>query len=134
MDLYAENVLDHYRHPRNKTTLDDASVTREEKNWSCGDALALSLKIEGQTITEIGWAGEGCAVSQAAMSILSESLPGRTLADIDALTKEDILELLAIPVGARRMKCALLCLHTLKNALHAFRGEEEQDWSETVGK
>lgn len=81
----------------------------------------------------MGWEGSGCAISQAAMSLLSEELVGKSLKDIDAMKKETVYELLGVPVGPRRFKCALLCLHTLKNAVRKFRKEEVRGWSETVG-
>ncbi len=133
MDLPAEHVLDHYRHPRRKIPLAAPTVTHEERNWSCGDALTLQLRIEDDCIAEIGWSGEGCAVSQAAMSLLAETLPGMDTGAARQLEPPDILALLRIPVGTRRMKCALLCLHTLKNALRAHGGEPLQGWEETVG-
>ena len=133
MDLYAENILDHYRHPRAKQPLTTPTVKHEEVNLSCGDTIALELLITDGHITDVGWTGTGCAISQAAMSMLSEELVGKSLAEMDAYKKEDIMTLLSVPIGARRTKCALLSLHVLKNALHAFRGETMQGWADTVG-
>ena len=134
MDLYAENILDHYRHPRHKQTMEHPTVSHEEKNLSCGDTLTVMLSIHDDRVDGISWQGDGCAVSQAAMSILSEELYGKSLSDLDALTAKDIHELLGIPIGNRRVKCALLCLHTLKNAVHTFRKEPLQSWTDTVGR
>ncbi len=133
MDLYAETILDHYRHPRHKELMSDATVSHEEKNLSCGDTLSIMLQISDEKVDAISWQGDGCAISQAAMSILSEELQGKSLSDLDALTAEDIHTLLGIPIGNRRVKCALLCLHTLKNALHDLRKEPPQSWTDTVG-
>lgn len=132
MDLYAENILDHYRHPRGKSRLPSPSVTHEEVNLSCGDAITLDLTIKNDHIHDIGWEGSGCAISQAAMSMLSEELVGKSLKGVEALTKEDVYGLLGVPIGPRRTKCALLCLHTLKNAVRKFRGEEVQGWIMTI--
>ena len=132
MDLYAENILDHYRHPRAKQPLSSSSVSHEEVNLSCGDALTIHLKIEGDHVTEIGWEGSGCAISQAAMSMLSEELAGKSLDSVDALKKVNVYELLGVPVGPRRTKCALLGLHTLKNAVRKLKGVKMQGWGETV--
>ncbi len=149
MDLYAENILDHYRHPRNKNLPSPSGrgvgarpapersdwcggeglVVHEEVNLSCGDSLTISLVITDDRITEIGWDGNGCAISQAAMSMLSEELMGKSLKEIELMEKKDIYELLGVPVGPRRFKCALLCLHTLKNAMRKMRGENAQGWS-----
>lgn len=133
MDLYADIILDHYREPRHKRDLADVSVTHTEKNLSCGDEVTLQLKINGDIVEELGWIGDGCAISQAGMSMLAEEIAGKSLTDIDALTPADIRTMLGIPVGHRRIKCALLCLHTLKNALHQLRSEPLQSWAETVG-
>jgi nitrogen fixation NifU-like protein len=132
MDVYADNILDHYRTPRGKHPLPAPTVTREEINVSCGDALALSLLIKDGIVTKMGWDGTGCAISQAAMSMLSEELEGKSVADLEKLTKEDIYELLGVPIGPRRVKCALLSLHALKNALRKAKGEEVWGWNETI--
>lgn len=132
MDIYAENIIDHYKHPHKKERLASPTVSYEEKNPSCGDTLTVDLEIENETVTGVGWTGEGCAISQAAMSILSDELAGKPITFADGLKAEDIKTLLNVPIGARRMKCALLCLHALKNALHAHRKEPAQGWQETV--
>ena len=133
MDLYADIILDHYRDPRHKGELRDATVVHTEKNLTCGDAVTLQCKINGDTVTEIAWTGEGCAISQAGMSMLADEIAGKSLTEIDALTPEDIRAMLGVPVGHRRIKCALLGLHAVKNALHMFRDEPLQGWMETVG-
>lgn len=133
MDLYADNILDHYKHPHHKEMMNDATVTHAEKNLSCGDTITLMLKINDDRVADVRWQGEGCAISQAAMSILSDELIGKTLSELDAITPEQIKAMIGIEVGNRRIKCALLCLHTLKNALHAYRKEPQQGWMETVG-
>ncbi len=132
MDLYAENILDHYRTPRHKGTIAEATVTHGEKNPSCGDALALSLRMENEVIQEVAWEGEGCAISQAGMSMLAEGLLGLTVAQAAALDRDHILALLGVPIGPRRIKCALLALHTLKNALRTLEGKPLQLWRETL--
>ena len=132
MDVYAENILDHYRNPRFKGEVEDPTVSHSEANHSCGDQLSVSLKISDGKITEIGWQGTGCAISQAAMSMLAEELEGMLVENAEQLSKAEIIELLGVPIGARRTKCALLCLHTLKNALRAATGKDPQSWLQTV--
>lgn len=133
MDLYADNILDHYRHPRCKAILANASVTHRELNTSCGDDLTVSLRLAGDRIVAVGWEGQGCAISQAGMSILSETLIDKTTTDVAALSAKDMCTLLGVPVGPRRMKCALLALHALKNAIRAQAGRPPQTWTETLG-
>lgn len=132
MDLYAENILDHYRHPRHAGDLAEPAVTHGEENVSCGDTIDLSLKIENGMVTDVGWHGTGCAISQAAMSLLSEELIGKAIADVESLTPKHIYDLLGVEIGPRRVKCALLCLHALKNAIRKSRGEEPVSWVHTV--
>ena len=133
MDLYAENILDHFRSPRGKEPLEKPTVTHHEINASCGDELTVNLKIENEIVTRLSWSGTGCAISQAAMSMLSEELAGMNLKDIEAMKPGHVKELLGVPVGTRRTKCALLCLHALKNALRKNAGKKPQSWMETAG-
>lgn len=132
MDLYAENILDHFRDPRNAGKLSPATIDHEEHNHACGDSLHLWLLIEDGKIRKIGWEGEGCAISQASMSILSEELVGKTEEEVLRLSQDFMYELLGVPIGPRRFKCALMSVHTVKNAVHKARGEEVQSWMETV--
>jgi len=132
LDLYAENILDHFKHPRNTGSLTAPTITHREENLSCGDDLTLSLLIEDDTIKSLAWHGEGCAISQAAMSLLSEGLIGLAVSDAEALTKEKILEILGVPVGPSRLKCALLCLHTLKNGLLVAKKQPPTHWLANV--
>lgn len=133
MDIYAENILDHFKSPRGQNSLADPSVEHRELNASCGDEITVKLKIDNGNTSALSWSGAGCAISQAAMSILSEELLGMKTENIDSMKPEHIKELLGVPVGTRRIKCALLCLHALKNALRKYRGEKSQSWLETVG-
>jgi nitrogen fixation NifU-like protein len=134
MDLYADNILDHFRSPRGKQSVASPSVSHEEKNLSCGDGVKLSLTIEDDRITEMGWEGTGCAISQAGMSMLCEELSGKTLTEAASIDPKHMLALLGVPIGPRRMKCALLGLHTLHNAIHELRHESTQGWQETIEK
>lgn len=116
--MYAENILDHYKNPRNKGVLENPSVTHEEFNPLCGDRIRLQLKVDAQgTIVCARFLGTGCAISQASASMLVEQAEGKTLKEVRAWSKEDVLDWLGIPIGPVRLKCALLALDTLKNAL-----------------
>ena len=132
MDLYADNILDHYRDPRNTGKGQGASTSRSEDNPACGDSLTVHLWIQDGILQKIEWEGEGCAISQAGMSMLSEELEGMATSDVLGLKKDDVYELLGVPIGPRRFKCALICLHTVKNAIRAHEENEPQSWLETV--
>jgi nitrogen fixation NifU-like protein len=114
MDLYRDIILDHARNPRHPGILNPADVDHEERNPLCGDRLRLTLRLdENQRITEMAWDGEGCAISQAVASMLSEEMIGKTLDEVRQTTKEDIFELVGIPLTINRVKCALLALKTI---------------------
>lgn len=121
-DLYREQLLDHYRHPRNHGTLDPADAEAEGKNPLCGDEVTITVRFDNGSISAIRFTGHGCAVSQAATSMLTELVEGMGLEEAAALPSEVILEELAIPLSPMRVKCAVLGLGTLKVALHRARG------------
>jgi nitrogen fixation NifU-like protein len=132
-DLYRELILDHYKNPRNSGLLDPADISYEDDNPVCGDHIRLTLRLdENDVVTEVGWEGQGCAISQASASMLYETLVGKSLEEIRSITKEDILEMLGVQLGPVRLKCALLSLKVLKAGaygLTAWPGEEEDEES-----
>lgn len=132
MDIYADNILDHYRNPRHKVPIADANAERAEENLTCGDKLTVQLKIANDRIAQIGWSGVGCAISQAGMSLLSEHLEGMPTEAVLKLGKHEVLNLLGVPIGPRRLKCALMSLHAVKNALREVSGKQPQSWLDTV--
>ncbi len=132
MDLYAENILDHYRHPRGKVSLQNPTIVHKEINPSCGDELTIELIINNGKVEQIGWSGDGCAISQAGMSMASEEWIGKNLEEIDQLKPTFMNDLLGVPVGPRRVKCALLALHTMKNAVRKAKGGKERSWTEML--
>lgn len=130
-DMYREVILDHYRNPRNKKLVAPADIEYEEDNPICGDHIHLTLKVdENQVVTEVGWDGDGCAISQASASMLYEELVGKNLEDIRKIDKDYILEMLGISLSPMRVKCALLSLKVLKAGaygLTTWPGEEDED-------
>src|SRR3954447_25074204 len=117
-DIYREIILDHYRNPRNKGTLDPNDYTAEDVNPLCGDEIRIDLRVKDGTVDEVRFSGRGCAVSQASASILTEMVEGKTLDEVKALTKDDLLEEIGIPVSPARLKCALLSLKVLKSGVY----------------
>lgn len=118
MDLYAENILDHYRNPRNFGTLKGCDHKAKGANPMCGDKLIMELKAtQTGKISEAKFHGIGCAISQASASMLTEKLKGMTLAQAEKINNDDIYKMLAVPISQSRVKCALLSLTTLKSAL-----------------
>jgi nitrogen fixation NifU-like protein len=122
--LYREVILDHYRNPRNHGVMESFDAHAEGKNPLCGDETEIFVKFgsDGATIEDITFAGRGCAISQAATSMLTEMVKGRTASEVATMTRDDILEEVGIPLTPVRLKCALLGLTTLKLALHKEKG------------
>jgi nitrogen fixation NifU-like protein len=134
-ELYRDVILDHNRRPRNFGPLEAADACVEGFNPMCGDRLTLRLKLDEGTISDIRFEGQGCAISTASASLMTEAVKGRTRADAlqlfdrvhrllteDAAAGEELGKLAALS-GVRefpaRVKCASLCWHTLSSALQS---------------
>ena len=116
--MYQENILDHYKHPRNFGVIENATVHHHEKNPLCGDELDIYIVIdEHRKIVDVKFDGHGCAISQASTSMLTEEIKGKSIDKVEKYTKENILEMLGIPISPVRLKCALLSLDTVKNSI-----------------
>jgi len=120
-DMYQEVILQHYRAPRNFGALDRSDLAGEESNPLCGDHITLQLKLaaDGDRIDEIRFHGDGCAISIASASMMTEKLRGGSLATARTMTRDDVLKLLGIPLSPVRIKCALTGFTALGRALHA---------------
>lgn len=117
MDLYSEIILDHFKNPHNKERLKNPSGSAEEHNTSCGDKIQLDLEIDQDgKIIKVGWDGEGCAISQAAASMLSDELIGKNVEKVKDISNDFIFDLLKVEISPGRAKCALLGLVTAKKA------------------
>jgi nitrogen fixation protein NifU and related proteins len=123
-DMYREVILDHYKNPRGHGTLDDPDAHADGQNPLCGDEVSIYVAFgeDGETIDEVKFSGRGCAISQAATSMLTEMVAGRTAVQVAALDKDELLQEIGIPLTPVRLKCAMLGLTTLKVALHKAKG------------
>jgi nitrogen fixation NifU-like protein len=123
-NLYREVILDHYKNPRGHGVIEDADAEAEGQNPLCGDEVSIYVAFgeDGETIDEVKFSGRGCAISQAATSMLMEMTKGRTAEQVAALDKDELLAEIGVPLTPVRLKCAMLGLTTLKVALHKAKG------------
>jgi len=131
-DLYREIILDHYKNPRGHGVIENADASAEGQNPLCGDEVSIYVAFaeDGETIADVKFSGRGCAISQAATSMLTEMVAGKTATQVAAMPKEELLEELGIPLTPVRLKCALLGLTTLKLALHKGKGTPlPEEWA-----
>jgi len=122
--MYREVILDHYRNPRGHGVIEDADAEADGQNPLCGDEVSIYVAFadDGETIDEVKFSGRGCAISQAATSMLTEMTQGRTAAEVATMDKDELLDQIGIPLTPVRLKCAMLGLTTLKVALHKAKG------------
>lgn len=111
--LYREIILEHHKSPHNFGTLDPADYTAEDTNPLCGDQIRVDLRVVDNIVTEVAFTGRGCAVSIASASMLTDMIKGMTLDEVRAITKDDLLEEIGIPVSPARIKCATLGLNVM---------------------
>lgn len=117
MNIYQEQILEHYHNPLNQDKINNSTHKHCGQNSSCGDRLCFDLKIEDDKIKEISFSGEGCAISQASASMLSEKIKGKTIEEIEKMDKDYIIKMLEIDLSPTRLKCALLSLEILQKTI-----------------
>ncbi len=118
--MYRENILDHYKNPHNQGNIKDADIIHTENNPLCGDVITVSLKFKNNKIDDAGFMGRGCAISQAAASMLTDEIKGKTIKEAKNLQREDIVKMLGIGIGIVRTKCATLGLVAIKEGIKGF--------------
>lgn len=113
--IYREQIIDLYESPLNYGELDPADFSYEEDNPLCGDVVRIDVRLDDENrVAEVAWSGEGCAISQASASLLTEEIKGMTLQEIREFPKERLLDLIGVTLSMARVKCALLSLKVLK--------------------
>jgi len=133
-ELYQEIILDHYKHPRNHGTLENADIKIPGKNPFCGDEIILSIKLKDNIVEDVAFEGNGCAISQASASVMTEQIKGKTLQeakelfeefskmvkgdiDFDEVKMDELAAFQGVCEYPTRVKCALLSWNALKKAL-----------------
>ena len=130
--LYREIILDHYKNPRGHGAVEGADAQADGQNPLCGDEVSIFVTFgdDGDTIDDVKFSGRGCAISQAATSMLMEMVKGRSATAVAEMPKEDLLDEIGIPLTPVRLKCAILGLGVLKVALHRAKGTPlPEEWS-----
>lgn len=113
--IYREQIIELYEHPLNHGELESPDFSYEEDNPLCGDVIRIDVRLDEENrVAEVSWTGQGCAISQASASLLTEEIKGMTLEEVKAFTKEELLDLVGVPLSMMRVKCALLSLKVLK--------------------
>jgi len=129
--VYSEIILDYYRHPRNKGTLDHPQISAKDSNPLCGDIIEMQLELDkNNSVRDVRFNGQGCAISQASASMLTELVKGKTLDDARKISKDEILSLIGGQLSAVRLKCALLSLKVLKTGVYNYLGSENDSKQE----
>lgn len=123
--MYAENILEHYKNPHHCGRLDNATVSVKEVNPLCGDIYQVDLKFSKDGIVEdAGFTGKGCAISTAALSMLMDEIIGKLTTEVKKLEKENMYELLGVDISAARVKCAVIGLVGVKNAIRLYKPKQ----------
>lgn len=130
-ELFRDHILDHYRHPRCHGTLEQPDARVEDANPLCGDKLRMDFRFRDGHVAEVRFSGQGCSISLASASLLCEAIEGKSLDEVKALTRQDVLDLLGIDeLGPVRSKCAMLALKTVKAAAYGvtqWTDEEDEE-------
>lgn len=124
--IYRENIIDHYKNPHNHGSIVGASIVHSENNPLCGDIINVYLKIKKDVVEDIKFIGNGCAISQSAMSMLTDDIMGKTIEEIKKIKREDIVSMLNIPIGPVRTKCAVLGLVAVKEAIKEYEKKSDK--------
>lgn len=124
--IYRENILEHSKHPQNKGHLDPYDYAFEDTNPLCGDEIRIELRVDDAgVIIDVAFDGQGCAISQASASMLTEMILGMSVEDVKAMPKDDLLDEVGIELSPARLKCALLSFNVLKASLYGKSVDEE---------
>ena len=122
--MYAENILDHYKNPRNYGKLKNPTVMFKDSNPLCGDEVEIQVDLADNKIADIAFFGHGCAISQSSTSMLTQAVKGKSIDELKKLDQDYVVSMLGISIGPTRMKCALLGLRTLQKGIWGVTAPE----------
>ena len=121
MDIYKQLIIEHYKNPLHFGRLDRKTVSGSSENPSCGDNIVIDLQIGDGSIVNVGFDGSGCAISQAGASLLCDFIKNKSLDDVRAIDREQVLSLLGVDLTESRKKCALTAFYALQNAIYNLK-------------
>ena len=134
-DMYRQQILDHYKNPRNYGELEDATFTHVGENPMCGDTIEMDVVLDEDedTIEAVAFRGDGCAISQASASMFSEQLQGMSLEELREQDRDDIVDMLGVDISPMRIKCAVLVEKVAQDGAEIYFGEKDLDMTKTEG-
>ena len=126
-DMYRQQILDHYKNPHNYGEMNDPTFTHVGENPSCGDTIRVDVRLadDGETIEAVSFSGDGCAISQASASMLTDELRGKTLEELDEMDTDDVVDMLGVDISPMRIKCAVLAEKVAQDGAKIHEGEIE---------
>ena len=132
-DMYRQQILDHYKNPRNYGELEDATFSHVGENPMCGDEIRMHVRLDGddETIERVAFEGDGCAISQASASLLSTKLQGKTVPELLEMDRDDIVDMLGVDISPMRMKCAVLAEKVAQDGAEIYQGELDKEKTTT---
>ena len=132
-DMYRQQILDHYKNPRNYGEIEDATFTHVGENPMCGDEIRMDVKLDedDETIEAVAFQGDGCAISQASASMLSSELRGKTLDELEEMDRDDVTDMLGVDISPMRVKCAVLAEKVAQDGAEIYLGEKDIDKTTT---
>ncbi|MDQ2050845.1 SUF system NifU family Fe-S cluster assembly protein [Natronolimnohabitans sp. A-GB9] len=132
-DMYRQQILDHYKNPRNYGKLEDPTFTHVGENPMCGDEIRMDVVLDDdeETIEQVAFSGDGCAISQASASMLSKELQGKTVDELLEMDRDDIIDMLGVDISPMRVKCAVLAEKVAQDGAEIYMGELEKDKTTT---
>ena len=128
-DMYRQQILDHYKNPRNYGQLEEPTFTHVGENPMCGDEIEMDVQLaeDGETIERVAFHGDGCAISQASASLLTQRLPGTTLDELREMDRDDVIDMLGVEISPMRIKCAVLAEKVAQDGAEIYLGELEKE-------
>jgi len=132
-DMYRQQILDHYKNPRNYGELEDPTYTHVGENPMCGDEIRMDVALDEESgvIERVAFQGDGCAISQASASMLSSELQGTSIEELIEMDRDDVTEMLGVDISPMRVKCAVLAEKVAQDGYEIYEGEKDLDKTST---